>query len=529
MVGKLKLIISAIIIAATALPSHAISRDEMMRKIANANELRLRDSRSAVKVLHDIFIEECDNGMYDQCARTLAYTGWALYNCNYPDLAIQMLSCAQTYCHSDSTATRNLITLCFGACYAATDNYAKGEQLLLSCLERSRKDGNNHEVMMTCTYLGDLYSNQAKEAKAKECFEEGRQIAHSLNDSVFESALLCNIGTLCNDSKEAEEYFFKSIDLCQQIADRVTECYAYINLAELYFNNHDYTKALRVADQVNRFMPYISNDIKAIAYYHKLLSLIYAAQNKQSDAYNQLMQASEKNSMGNSRIAKERAEFNSLIIDMLRQSEDFKLNKQKAEQTNKFKLLSLVIFAVVAVAVIIFILYCKSMAQRRLLIYKNNEILSLQETKTRQTTEISDTRRTMTYLYGYYRGRNSLLDKLSQMVKDAYRMNASQLPSHLRNVNTIITQCLTKEKEPEAIKQLDTEVNAFVERLKTKYPAISKTDIMLAVSYRLGLSTRDIAKLSGKLTTTITTARYRLRTSLNLPEEIDLYEFFNNI
>jgi hypothetical protein len=52
---------------------------------------------------------------------------------------------------------------------------------------------------------------------------------------------------------------------------------------------------------------------------------------------------------------------------------------------------------------------------------------------------------------------------------------------------------------------------------------------MLATSYRLGLSTRDIARLTGKLPTTVTTARYRLRTSLNIPEDTDLTAFFNAI
>jgi hypothetical protein len=45
----------------------------------------------------------------------------------------------------------------------------------------------------------------------------------------------------------------------------------------------------------------------------------------------------------------------------------------------------------------------------------------------------------------------------------------------------------------------------------------------------LGLSTREISRLTGKLPTTVTTARYRLRTSLGIAEDADLFAFFNAI
>jgi hypothetical protein len=174
-------------------------------------------------------------------------------------------------------------------------------------------------------------------------------------------------------------------------------------------------------------------------------------------------------------------------------------------------------------------MYRKSRRQQRLLIAKSNEISQLQATTSQHITVIGDTRRTMNYFYGFYRGRKSMLEKLSQMVKECYKMDNTQLVAHLRIINNTITQCLAKDKEPEFVTQLHHENDEFVKRLLARYPDVSKNDITLAIYYRLGMSTREISRLSGKLPTTITTARYRLRTSLNIPEETDLTEFFNSI
>jgi hypothetical protein len=180
-------------------------------------------------------------------------------------------------------------------------------------------------------------------------------------------------------------------------------------------------------------------------------------------------------------------------------------------------------------AIALFFLYRQSRRQQRLLEAKNREINDLQVTTSEHINVIDDTRRTMNYFYGFYRGRKSMLEKLSQMVKESYKMNETQLTAHLRMINNTITQCLEKDKEPEFVTRLHEENEAFVHRLLERYPDLSKTDIALAIYYRLGMSTREISRLSGKLPATVTTSRYRLRTSLNIPEDADLTEFFNAI
>jgi tetratricopeptide (TPR) repeat protein len=513
----------------TSLTTFANTPTEIKRQIDTANELRYRDSKEAIQPLFEGFLKACENGLNEESARALAFMGWALYQSGYPELSMQTFNYAQVYCPEDSTKLRDLISLGMGACYASTTDFVRGEQHLLKGLEQSHADGNLREEMMIYTYLGNLYSSQAKEAKAKECFERGRDIAHELRDTIFENALCCNVGTLEPEMADAEAALFHSIDLCQKSGDRTTECYAYVNLSELYYNNKEYSKALRTAEQINRLMPYIKSNDRVIAYSHSLLSQIYAAQNDYATAYNQMALALHQQQIDNGVIEQERIKYSTLVNEVVKQCEKQNLQRERQESSDTFRLLIGLIAAVVVVALVFFLMYRKSRRQQRQLELQTRKITQLQETTTEHITVIDDTRRTMNYFYGFYRGRKQMLEKLSQMVKDSYKMSDAQLTAHLRMINNTITQCLEKDKEPEFVTRLHEENDAFVRRLLERYPDLSKTDIALAIYYRLGMSTREISRLSGKLPATVTTSRYRLRTSLNIPEDTDLTDFFNSI
>jgi DNA-binding CsgD family transcriptional regulator len=51
----------------------------------------------------------------------------------------------------------------------------------------------------------------------------------------------------------------------------------------------------------------------------------------------------------------------------------------------------------------------------------------------------------------------------------------------------------------------------------------------MAIYYRMGLSTGEIANITGKQAKTVTMARYRLRKELDLDNDTDLFSFLNSI
>jgi ATP/maltotriose-dependent transcriptional regulator MalT len=464
-----------------------------------------------------------------ESARALTYLAWCLYDNHQPELAIQAFDYAQIFCPVDSTKLANLISLGIGACNAQTGDYVKGEQMLINSLKLSHNAGNRREEMMINTYLGDLYSNQAKESKAKAHFLEGRRIAHEIKDTVFESALLCNLGIMSVAENNAEDNFFTAIDLSREAGITKVECYSYVNLAEFQFNKSEYDKALRTLDRVNRLLPDIPTSDPILAYLHELTGSIYASQQDYVAAYNQMQIASRQKVIADTRIKQERAQYTLMMKDIVKECEMYRLReKDTAHQSATRLYVSLIIIALI-IAVAFILLYRHAVKQRKELVNKSNVINTLQLTNDANVVEYQDVKHAADYLYGYYHGRNNLLEKISQMVKESYKLNGSQLSVALRNINNFVTQCISKENSHEYVARLSKENEDFVKRLLAKYPQLSKTDVQLATYYRLGLSTRDISKLSGKLATSVTTSRYRLRMDLNLPEDVDLTEFFKKI
>jgi tetratricopeptide (TPR) repeat protein len=525
----MKILIAFFTIFLASFSAAAVTSAQIDNRLDQANALRQTNPQSAIEPLYNIFVDAIDSDMEPQAARALTYLGWALKGCQHHELAIQAFDYAMSYAPSDDTKLRGLISLGLGSCYAGTGEYAAGEKQLLNSLDESIKAKNMRETMMIYTYLGDLYSSQAKDTKAKEAFEKGRNIARTLNDTIFESSLWCNIGCLEDNLSMAEQALFKSIDLSQQSGNRTTECYAYVNLAEFYLNNGDSAKALRTIEQVNRLIPYIDAANPVIAYSHQLTSSIYAARHEYDKAYNYMTRASKQEQMNYQRVKQERAKYSAILGQVVKHCEAQRLSRQERNQFVTLRVMWLVIVMVLIVATVFYLLYRKSVHQQRLLNIKGREIDLLEKTKSQQSTEIDDTRRKMNYLYGFYRGRALLLEKLSAMIRESYKMSNTQLTAHLRMVNNTISEGLAKDKEPQFIAELSEEENEFVKRMLERYPDMSKNDVILATYYRLGLSTREIARISGKQPATVTTARYRLRTSLNLPEDVDLTEFFAGI
>jgi hypothetical protein len=506
------------------------------KSIEEANIVRLSDPKASVRPLYDAYLKANSKRYAPQCCKSLTYLGWALHNLQYPDLALQVFEYAGMYCDEEDTQSRDLISLGMGACYSSLESYEKGENLLLESLRRSRSNGNKRETMMIYTYLGDLYSGCANDVKSRRAFKNSVRLAEELKDTIFESALICNLGAFESDKNAAEALYFKSIELCQRVDNKSTECYAYCNLAETYFNHGDYDKALHALDMANRLLAFIPSTDKIVYYLHDIYGKIYAAQKDYSAAYNHLIIANTQRQSDYTQLSHEREQYTLIIKDVVKQCEIYNLSTQEMRYKNTYWLLiAIIVLSLSCAAVYIYFLrktrkQALHLSQQAMhLSEQSGHIRLLEAAKEAQEVELNVNHRVMNYLYGYYSSRNILLEKISQMIKDAYKMPSAQLNPHLRNINNLIVQSYSKEKENELFADLSKEYKEFTDRLLERFPNLSKTDVQLSIYYRMGLSTRDIARLQGKQPQTVTMARYRLRKEIDLPEDQDLTIFFNSI
>jgi DNA-binding CsgD family transcriptional regulator len=501
----------------------------LSQQIDSINAMRHVNSAASIQPLYNAFTEA--NRQHDklQAARSLTYLAWALYDNNQPDLSLQLFEYAKMYCPDDDTELADLISLGVGAGYSALGVNNDGERILNESLHQSIKSGNKRETMMIYLFLGALYSNQTKDNKAKECFERARELAHSIGDTLYESAIYCNLGAYGETMAQSEALYNKSIALCQSADNKTSECHAYCNLAELYYNNNEYDKALRTLERANNYVQFLKPNDVAISQLHLLYSKIYSAQKDYTSAYNHSVRYSEQLNAEQHQQNIDRAKYRLLMKGIVRECETYNMNTQSASLGRNYYAISSLVLAL-----FVFI-FGYIYSQRKMLALKRENVRlatqnsALEDTLRKDDERFNNSKSLINYLYIFYINRNILLEKISDMIKEGYKLNLSQLIAHLKNTNNFISTCYYRVKDNEQIDAIAEECNQFVERLVARYPHLSDTDRQMAVYYRSGLSTREISVLTGKQTKTVTMARYRLKKELDIDDAVDLTDFLKQI
>jgi DNA-binding CsgD family transcriptional regulator len=69
----------------------------------------------------------------------------------------------------------------------------------------------------------------------------------------------------------------------------------------------------------------------------------------------------------------------------------------------------------------------------------------------------------------------------------------------------------------------------FLSALKTKYPSLSNNELKLSAYLRMNLTTKEIAQLMNISVRGVEISRYRLRKRLQIPTEINLFNFLVKI
>lgn len=105
-------------------------------------------------------------------------------------------------------------------------------------------------------------------------------------------------------------------------------------------------------------------------------------------------------------------------------------------------------------------------------------------------------------------GENHDIKKAIQLLNDVEKNNANweQFATHFDEIN-----------------------NDFLKKLKSKYPALTNTDLKMCTYLHLKLSSKEIAQLMNISVRGVEISRYRLRKKLAIPQEKTLYDYLLEI
>lgn len=122
---------------------------------------------------------------------------------------------------------------------------------------------------------------------------------------------------------------------------------------------------------------------------------------------------------------------------------------------------------------------------------------------------------------------NSLKNVL-KLLKQA--SNENEREEGIKEISLMINNSLNLAKERELFYSSVSNVNAeFFTRLSQQFSTLTESDQRLIALIKLGLSSKEIASLSNISPKSVEMNRYRLRKKLNLPPDLELAVFVNQI
>lgn len=276
---------------------------------------------------------------------------------------------------------------------------------------------------------------------------------------------------------------------------------------------------------------------------YEYLSLVYAAMGSYRQAYSHLrkMQALANELRNNNKLRSIEQEIS------YRKNEELKLHAERQRQDHKMKLLQRnlwllgIVFGAAVVLAIILSKWYKhrkelQLVEARCLLEQSERQLS--ELKLKQQEQelrhiqsaLHTSRNEATNLAIFLQSRNELLDKIRNMIREGYRMDATQLVPHLKKINVFITQYQRRDEESKTLLQeIEQKSNEFLRRLVALHPKLTQGEKHLATLLRANLATKEIAVLTGVTAKTINMNRYRLRKSLGLSADEELGDYLQKI
>ncbi len=507
--------------------------------ISKAEEMLKADPSKAIYYSNAAIVEAQQNGDNSHLAMAMSTLGEAYMNQGDFDMGFEAITNAVEKCPVDSIQLKAYIYVRLAGCY-----------LKLMDLERAFEYVNKAAVIYDSIndlrHLAGCYNsrglvyiqvpdNNKAEANFKAALEINRRIG-------AKKQIASNLNNLClyqGNTSEKIAMLHEAIAINDSLGAVWSLGENYNNLGTQYFYGKEYGKALEALHKAMIYARRI-NAKELICDNYRYSSWVYEAQKNYPAAYQNLLSLYETEQELLAKDAIRQIELNT-IQKRLKAKEQEMLLQQQAFQIKSLRM-QRYISLLIGGAIILILLYIGFHYRHRKKVQiletahklqeQEKELVELKLKQAENETRIIEkeldyNRHELTNFAFFVRSRNDMLAHIQSMVKEGYKLQDSQIETHLRSINAYITQFNAKNTETEV---LIDQVNAkFIDKLSQLHPDLSKNEQRLASLLRIGLSTKEIASVIDSNPKTVNMARYRLRKHLNLETDESLTEYMKSI
>ena len=458
------------------------------------------------------------------------------------DLSIKNLYDTQKYIHP--TNKKQMAQLCslMGRVYSKLGDYNKAIELNDKATSIFKSIGDSTSVAGCYNERGVMHHFMSEFTVAERFFQRALAINRAQRNL---KEIATNLNNLClyrGNTEEKLSFIQEAITINKNLDAQWSLGENYNNMGKQYYYDKQYSKALEALHKAYEYAHNIGAR-ELICDNYEYSSMVYAAIGDYAQAYKYLDKryhlGKELQSSNKLRNIEQEISY--------KRYQDQKYATEMQEQTYKIELLkrNLWLLGSVLILGIAFSIFLYKWYKRRkdLQLIEARYQLQLSEKEVAElrmhqqelelqnvNNALATSRQEATSFAVFLKSRNELLDKIREMVKEGYKMDAQAITPHLKKINAFISQSQSGDKTNSALlTNIDDKSNEFLQRLVAIHPKLTQGEKYLATLLRVNLSTKEISMLTGTTSKTINMNRYRLRKSLNLSSEEDLTDYLQNI
>ncbi len=445
-------------------------------------------------------------------------------------------------------------------------------------LDYAAQENDKSLIAEAYNRIGGILYNQKNYNDALYYFKNALEIFETLNDNNNIARLLNNIGEiyrLIGDNKKALSNYNLSIQQNKPVVDSHLLAITYENIGQINSSNGQHNKAFEYYN-LSLDIYKNNNEINDLSELYILIATEYMKLNNYTDAFNSYSNAYKialehnkwiqikESSLGLSEVyEKEKdyeksleyfhiyAMYNDTIIKkqmsdeiydlqshFLRnisekeiQIKDSKIELLESEQeigSLKQNFLIVGVFILVILSVLTFIRARNRIIKQKIINQKDRQLHHTQQELLRLNIN-SKANDLMTFALHLVQ-KNEVLKQLKTDLSKLSANQDNELNQKLKELSMHVQQSLQVNKEIEEFqRKVDATYDDFFDKLKAKFPSLTKNEKRLCALLRLNLSTKEIASLNNISVKAVEMSRYRLRKKCDLSNNESLHEYMQNV
>lgn len=370
--------------------------------------------------------------------------------------------------------------------------------------------------------IGMTYLKEKDYKNALVYCEQGLELSTRLKNDIFSANITNNIAQIYEaqgNIETAREYYLRTLEIYKKQNSVYLSGLANKSIADSYLMEEEYGKACERYLKAKLFFESSGANQELITTY-SMLSDIYSKQQNLDSAYYFLKLFSVLNDSINKKEDETRyQELNIKYETEKKEKENVILKKNNEKQVviqRVLFLLTIVIIVFTVIVVLYFIQSRKLLMHKKLMADKENN--NLKVNLEFRNKELTNNAMQLVNLSVF---TNKILIEIKEILPDTNDQGKKQLQDLKKEIETNFKQRNWKEFETHFI---DVH-NGFYERLQTKFPKLTPTEVKTCAFLRLNMSSKDIAALTYKSVRTVESLRTSIRKKMTLPHDVNLVSY----